>query len=277
MSLNLRDVAPAFAEWFEAAAKNQAFSVISEAVWSFSLVQVSHLLFMAILGGAVLALNLRLLGGILPGLSPQEVERATRSWFWAGAIGTIVTGAIMATSIALTILASAAFLVKVIALIASILLSVIVAAEVRRGGEEKRIWTLIVAGVAIALLALALFLFATMRNLGGGAFLVALVGFALGATLTTDRRAFYVGGGVLILSLTTLGGLLLPASAEGDVLAKWTTLGGVGLASAFAAAVLLRNGKGLVRQGSQHARAFAFASTLAWVTTAVAGRWIGFS
>lgn len=277
MNANLRNVAPAFADWFENAARSPVFSIISEKVWIFSLVQVSHLLFMAVLGGAVLALNLRVLGVILPGLSPQEVERATRPWFWAGAVGTIVTGVIMATSIALTILASAAFFVKFIALIASILLSVVVFAEVRGIGEQRPLPVLIAGGIATVLGVLALTLFASTRNLGTGALLVAISGFALFGALVPQRRAIYAGGIVSILGVVILGSLFLPASEEGDAFARWLLLGGSGFALVFAIAVLLRERRGLVRQGAVTVRIVAFASTLAWITTAAAGRWIGFS
>lgn len=279
MSVSLRDIAPTFAQAFDHLAQEPLFKTLNESLWIFSLIETFHLLCMALLGGAVLALNLRLLGVALPKVPPADVERATRPWLWGGTFGTIGTGTLMALATSVTTLASAAFLVKVIALIAAILFSLAVSAQVRKAGEDQQQARvpLVLAGTAVALWAVALGLFASTSNLGAGALLVAISGFALFAALTPQRRFTYLAGVVPILGVGIVGSLFLPASEEGDALARGLSSGAVALALVFAIGVVLRERRNGADQGPSSARLAAFASTLAWVTTAAAGRWIGFS
>lgn len=276
MSLSLEQLAPAFAA--QVAALSQAASVraLNESLWIFSLIETFHLLFMAALGGAVLALNLRLLGAVLVRLPIADVERATRPWLWIGTVGTVATGVAMALATAVSTLASAAFVVKMIALLAAILFSIAVSRQVRSGGGGVSSFPRLLAGLALALWLVALALFATTRNLGGGALVVAVTGFALFAALMRRRRFEYLVVVIPLLGVGLVGSLFLPLSDEGDRLARQLSAGAVAMALGWALAVWLRDRKE-PGQTPHPARLAAFASTLAWVTAAAAGRWIGFS
>lgn len=273
MSLSFRDLAPALADRLDGITRVPFIRYVNETVWIFAIVETAHLLFLAILGGAVLVLNLRLLGLALGDVPAWAVERATRPWLVAGIVGTIATGIAMGLTTANTLLSSGAFLVKMVALVAAILFSLAVAHAVQRGdsGERGR-------GRALALIALlwwiaALALFVTGRGLGAGAVLVALTGFVLFAAFAGRWRRLYLAGLAVILG----GGLLVVELVSGDGVTgpAWLPLLPLGGALALAATVATLARRETVE--ASPARLTAFACTLAWITVAAAGRWIGFS
>lgn len=277
MNVDFSDLAPATAARIETLSQVPLIKYVNETGWIFAIVETAHLLFLTILGGAVLALNLRLLGVVLRDVPPRDVECATRPWLIAGVVGTILTGVGMALTTANTLLPSAAFFVKMIALLAAILFSISVGREVRR---SEGAMTATAAGRAPALVALllwagALVLFATTRGLSSGAVLVALAGFALLATFVVRHRRAYLfglaavlGGGYLATEWISADGLRGPA---------WLSLAPLGGALTLAAVIALLERREWTRIAPQPARAAAFGSTLAWITVAAAGRWIGFS
>src|SRR5260221_3491072 len=87
-------------------------STIKESLWLFPAIEAVHLLALALLGGAVLMLNLRLLGVGLSAQPVSEMERDARPWL-VGALATmIVTRVLIATSEALKLYDKPAVLVK---------------------------------------------------------------------------------------------------------------------------------------------------------------------
>lgn len=276
MSLNFRELAPAVADAFDVITKSPVIKYINETAWIFAIVETTHLLFLAILGGAVLILNLRLLGVTLTSLPARDVERATRPWLITGIAGTVLTGTAMGLTTMNTLMSSAAFLVKMVALVGAILFSLAVVRAARRedhAAPEATGRVLALAGLAWWLASLVLF--AIGSGLGSGAFLVALAGFALFAAFTRRWRRVYVLGLLAILG----GGIFLAERvAEGwGEEPLWLVLLPLGAAFilALAIAALERREAGSLRLDP--ARLAAFASTLAWITVAAAGRWIGFT
>ena len=109
MTVNFSELLPWAAPALESLAHIPVIKYVNETVWIFALVETGHLLFLAVLGGAVFALNLRVLGLVLPAVSLQDVERAVRPWYNAGVAGALVTGLAMAITTARTLLPSGAF------------------------------------------------------------------------------------------------------------------------------------------------------------------------
>jgi hypothetical protein len=279
MSLDFRDLAPGFAAWIGGLSKLPLIQYINETVWIFAIVETVHLLLLAVLGGSVLALNLRLLGVALRDVPEPVVERATRPWLLLGAGGTILTGIAMGITTVNTLLPSPAFFVKMVALVAAILFSVEVARRVRRTEAAQRA-EYIPGGRTLAVLALLLWvasltLFATTRGLGSGALLVALAGFSLFAAFAGRYRSSYLIGLALVLG----GGLIVVDLLPSTLLDRAEWIGLLPIAGAFglAAAVGLLTLRDYGWVPPSQTRLAAFASTLAWVTVAAAGRWIGFS
>ena len=107
--------------------------------------------------------------------------------------------------------------------------------------------------------------------------LVAVAGFALFAAFIPSRRRAY-GIGISVVLLAGFGSTFLLAPTDaGDVLTEQVSIGTVLTGLAFAALLWageIRDGKPLA---VPPCRVGALGSTLAWVTIAAAGRWIGFS
>jgi drug/metabolite transporter (DMT)-like permease len=273
----VKDWLPTLSVQLETLAKTPAVEAINHSVWLFSVIQLGHLLSIAVLGGAVLVLNLRVLGFAMPGLTAPDVERSTRPWLIASVLGTVLTGLLMTLATTQSSLTSTAFLIKMIALLAAILLSISVAAQVNRERSRIRRLPQALAAVAAAMWIVAVWLFASAANLGAGVVLVAIAGFALLAAFIRARRKVYLAGIATILIVGLGGTFLVPPTEAGDVLAVQLSVGTVLLGGVFA--ILMWAGES--RRGKLLTvpldRASALVATLAWVTVAVAGRWIGFS
>jgi len=106
---------------FEAMEATPVGAAIKDSVWLFPAIEAVHLLALAMLGGAVLLLDLRLLGLGLKSQPISLVERETRPWL-IGAIATLIlTGVLIGLSEALKLLDKPAFWVKMAALGASLI------------------------------------------------------------------------------------------------------------------------------------------------------------
>ncbi|MES2302374.1 MAG: DUF6644 family protein, partial [Pseudomonadota bacterium] len=197
MSVNFRDALPTLQAPLDSFAQIEWIKELNQTTWLFAIVETAHLLSMVILGGAVLVLNLRLLGAILKDVPAATVEAATRPWLRIGIVGTIATGVYMAVATVVTLLPNGAFFVKMIALLAAILLSVAVSRQVRENAPTNGPKPLVLAIAAGVLWLVALVLFTATSDLSSGSLIVAFAGFALfAATLARYRAA----------SLAALGG-----------------------------------------------------------------------
>lgn len=91
-------------------------TTIKESLWLFPAIEAVHLLALAMLGGALLMLDFRLLGVGLSAQPTSAVERNARPWL-IGAVATlIVTGVLIGMSEALKLYDKDAFWVKMTAL-----------------------------------------------------------------------------------------------------------------------------------------------------------------
>jgi len=78
-----------FFDWLGALPVSQ---FIGASIWIYPLVQAIHLVFLALLAGSILIVDLRLLGFGLRSQSLAQVARDARPWFTAGIIGMVCTG-----------------------------------------------------------------------------------------------------------------------------------------------------------------------------------------
>ncbi|MDE0660807.1 MAG: hypothetical protein F4029_05350 [Gammaproteobacteria bacterium] len=65
---------------------------IGESLWLFPVIEVVHLFGLAVLGGSVIVMDLRLLGVGLKNAPPARVLANTRPWFFVGLVVMIATG-----------------------------------------------------------------------------------------------------------------------------------------------------------------------------------------
>ena len=78
-----------FFEWLQALPVSQA---IGSSIWVFPLVQAIHLVFLALFAGAILIVDLRLLGLGMRMQPVSQVARDARPWLIAGFLGMVATG-----------------------------------------------------------------------------------------------------------------------------------------------------------------------------------------
>jgi hypothetical protein len=124
---------------------------IKNSVWLFPAIEAIHLLALAVLGGSILLLDLRLLGLALTAQSPATIERNARPWL-IGAIATLLaTGVLLGLSEALKLYDKQAFWIKMIALASALVFTFGVRNPMARRNPGA-------LGKAVAVVSLALWL-----------------------------------------------------------------------------------------------------------------------
>jgi uncharacterized protein DUF6644 len=80
----------AFFEWLNGLAFSLAFR---QSVWMFAILEAAHLLSLVVFAGAVLTVDLRLLGrGLTDERSVAQVARDAQPWLIGGFLGLLITG-----------------------------------------------------------------------------------------------------------------------------------------------------------------------------------------
>jgi hypothetical protein len=101
---------------FQAIDSSALGTSIKESLWLFPAIEAVHLLALALLGGSLLMLDLRLLGTGLVAQPAARLERSARPWLIAAVVTLIVTGTLIGSSEALKLYDKDAFWVKMTAL-----------------------------------------------------------------------------------------------------------------------------------------------------------------
>ncbi|HEY6510087.1 MAG TPA: DUF6644 family protein [Vicinamibacterales bacterium] len=84
-------------QWFERTSLSVA---INESLWAFAVVEAVHLLALAVIGGAVLAVDLRLLGLAFQKQRVADIARVLQPWLIWSLIGMLLTGFVLFISLA---------------------------------------------------------------------------------------------------------------------------------------------------------------------------------
>jgi len=90
--------------------------VVRESTWLFPVIESVHLLGLCLLGGAILVVDLRMLGLGLSRQSIAELHRQLRPWLLAAACVLLATGVLLFLSEAVKCYYSQSFRVKMVAL-----------------------------------------------------------------------------------------------------------------------------------------------------------------
>ena len=77
-------------------------TAVNNSKWAFAAIEAGHLLALAMLGGAVLLVDLRMMGLGLKDEPVRKLARAAQPWMIIGLIGMIVTGVPLLASLAET-------------------------------------------------------------------------------------------------------------------------------------------------------------------------------
>ncbi len=100
-------------QWLEASPVSRA---ISSSSWAFAVVESIHLLALAVIGGAVLMLDLRLLGFGLRRQSVPDVAREAQPWLVGSLVVMLLTGVVLFMSEPIKCYYSTPFWVKMTSL-----------------------------------------------------------------------------------------------------------------------------------------------------------------
>jgi hypothetical protein len=139
-----------FFQWCEATALGQ---VIRDSHWLFPAIESIHLLALAAIGGAVLVLDLRMLGFGMRQRTVAEVARHAHPWLMASLAVMIVTGVSLFLSEAIKCYYSQAFWVKITTLPIAILFALTIRKRVAALADGQ---ISALARGAVALVSLAL-------------------------------------------------------------------------------------------------------------------------
>ena len=84
-------------QWLERTSLSVA---INESLWAFAVVEAIHLLALAVIGGAVLVVDLRLLGLAFQQQRVRDVARVAQPWFLGSLAAILLTGFVLFLSLA---------------------------------------------------------------------------------------------------------------------------------------------------------------------------------
>jgi hypothetical protein len=245
----------------------------------FASFEVLHILALILLGGTAILMNLRLVGAGLTDEPPSEIYRNLRRWQDLGVVGIVVTGVLIGMANAERLYDSTAFIVKMIALAAGIILTYGASRPVARadGAVSNGAKFSLLVGLALFVLGLWVFVTGTLINVGLFHVLTAAALVVLIA-LTGRLRWIYLAG---LLVLIAVQQYLTHATIQPDDLAKldpvnktFFVLYSVWI---FGAAAVQLFAKGRGRETGPLAKLIAYATILVWVVGAAAGRWIAFA
>ncbi|MFC3069087.1 DUF6644 family protein [Phenylobacterium soli] len=246
----------------------------------FAAWEVLHILSLVLLGGAAILMNLRLIGAGITDEPPSVVYRNLRRWQDVGVIGIVVSGILIGMANAERLYDSTAFVVKMLALVAGVILTYGASRPVARDegavGPGARL-SLLVGG---ALFVLAIGVFVTGALINVGLFHVLTAAALLVLAVTRGRlRWIYLAG---LLALIAVQSFITHAMIQPDDLARldpvnktFFVLFSVWIFGAAAVQLFARRADG--DTAGPLAKAIGYATILVWITGAAAGRWIAFA
>ncbi|MBI1786081.1 MAG: hypothetical protein HYR60_00745 [Acidobacteria bacterium] len=139
-----------FFEWCENAAVGHA---IRDSLWLFPVIESFHLLALALIGGAILVVDLRLLGLGLRRQPVAQLARDAQPWLAGGLVVMVTSGILLFTSEAVKCYYSPAFWTKMTFLLPALVFTYTVRRKVAAADEARvrPLWGRLVGLVSVAL------------------------------------------------------------------------------------------------------------------------------
>ncbi len=279
--MDFADIFPGLEAWARSLSNIWPGPLIKEFGWLFPVIQTLHLLALATLGGAILLPGLRLMGAGMTAQSPAQVERAVRPWLWGALIALLITGVLMSLVIAPRLYARPAFLVKMIAMAAGLILSLGVIRSLAAHDGRATLPAKGMAGAALALWLAAIANFGTSMGAAPGAFHVVCAGWLIVMGFGSNAARLALGAitavAVIAIGVVTYG-VYHPMDDYDLVMEinRWAVRIGGLVVVGF---VLWEFGRSPADSAAPPGvtRLLGFFSILVWFTVAAAGRWIGLS
>jgi hypothetical protein len=279
MSLNLEQIFPHAKPWVDSLATTFPATWVNGPKFGFASWEVGHIVSLILIGGTTILMNLRLLGVGVTQEPPSEIYRNLRFWQNVGVIGIIVTGILIGSANAVRLYDSAAFIVKMLALLAGIILTYGVSRPVAAAngavGLPQKAWF----ALGSVIFALGLWVFVRSELINVGIYHV-ITGAALIVLFATAgrQRLVYLAGMIVLIVAQFVGTHFIvkpddyahldPINKTFTVLYSVWILGCAGFQ-------LIRAGRG--PEGGPLTKVIAYATILVWIMGAAAGRWIAFA
>lgn len=137
-----------FFEWCEATVVGEA---IRSSPWLFPVIEAVHLLGLAMIGGAVLVVDLRLLDLVLRRQPVAELARDAQPWMIGSLVVMTVTGILLFTSEAIKCYYSFPFWVKMTSLLLAVVFTFTVQRRVTADAGMRPLWRKLAGAASIAL------------------------------------------------------------------------------------------------------------------------------
>jgi hypothetical protein len=122
--------------YFEAIEASSLGNSIRQSLWLFPVIEAVHLLGLCVLGGAILIVDLRMLGVGLRSYSIAQVIREARPWFLGSLAVMIATGWALFSSEAIKCYYNTSFWVKITTLPIAILVTLLIRDRMGRRTED---------------------------------------------------------------------------------------------------------------------------------------------
>jgi hypothetical protein len=271
---------PGAADWVASLPKTWPFSMWQDVYAPFGAI---HLVGLALLGGCVILLNLRLMGAGLTEEQPSTIERNLRPWLITGFVLVFGTGLIIGALNSEKLYYSPAFFAKMVSLLAAAIFTFGVTSSIAKSEGKITTPTLVAGAIAFIIWLYALGVFSTTEGVSPGVFHMVAAGFAIFLIYGSRKLA---GIPVRIIAAVIFavlyGGMFILYWIVGFNnydqifldLSKWSMIvGSVLLLGLYGYEMYA----GRAEAASPLAKMIALFSVLAWVTVAAGGRWIGFS
>jgi hypothetical protein len=137
-------------KWFDQSSIGQW---ISDSAWLFPAIEAVHIVALTLLFGAILMLNLRLLGVVLTDKPVAQLAKSLAPWVLCSLVIILASGVLLFSSEAMKSYTSVPFQVKMLFLFAAILFHYTIYGWVTKAGEGRirPIWNKLAAIVSVAL------------------------------------------------------------------------------------------------------------------------------
>jgi hypothetical protein len=137
-----------FFEWCEATALGQ---LVRTSLWLFPVIEAMHLLALCLLGGALLLVDLRMLGAGLTDTPIADLARGARAWLAGSLTAMVITGLLLFLSEAVKCYHNPSFWVKMSTLPVALLFTVFVRQRVALACTHTSARTRLTAAASISL------------------------------------------------------------------------------------------------------------------------------
>ena len=268
---------PQIQPWVEGLANEPPATWVNGPKFGYASWEVGHIVSLIMIGGTSILMNLRLLGAGVTDERPSEIYRNLRFWQTVGVIGIVVTGVLIGSANATKLYNSSAFIVKMMALTAGVVLTYGVSRPVAAANGAVALLPKVWFAIGGAIFLTALWIFTTSDLIDVGVYhLITAAGLLLIPVARGRLRWAYIAGMVALIVAQFVHTHFVIKPDDYDHLNPvnkvYTWLYGVWIVGT--ALLTLFRGRG--EEGGPLTKLMAYSAILVWVLGGAAGRWIAF-